>query len=194
MSDRTKIQPNRATLIMSLLVLACTMFAGSAALAWSPTGDMTTPRVYHRAARLPDGKVLVAGGISTDFVGSALSSAEIYDPTTGSWTKTGSMATARKEFSLTLLPNGKVLAAGGSDGSSALCSAELYDPATGAWTPTGATHDCHWVPSAVLLTNGPLSGRVLIAGGHRLRITQPSRVRSFMIRRLANGRRQAACR
>jgi hypothetical protein len=75
------------------------------------------------------------------------------------------MATARSDLSLTLLPNGKVLAAGGSSDYNAFCSAELYDPATGAWTPTGAMHECRYVHSAVLLTNGALSGRVLVAGG-----------------------------
>jgi hypothetical protein len=166
MSDRTKIHPSRATLVVSLLVLAGMMFAGSAAFAWSPTGSMTTPRIWHDAAMLPDGKVLVAGGqtsLSSSDVN--LSSAEIYDPATGLWTATGSMAAARVTPTLTLLPNGKVLAAGGFDGSNALCSAELYDPGKGAWTPTGAMHECRSSHSAVLLTNGPLSGHVLVAGG-----------------------------
>ena len=56
----------------------------------------------------------------------------------GTWTATGSLATARDDHTATLLPNGKVLVAGGVDDSGALASAELYDPASGTWTATGS--------------------------------------------------------
>ena len=78
---------------------------------------------------LPNGKVLVAGGIG----GSTgdLASAELYDPASGTWTATGSLGTARKFHTATLLPNGNVLVAGGSGNSGRLASAELYlGPAT----------------------------------------------------------------
>ena len=55
-----------------------------------------------------------------------LSSAELYDPASGTWLPTGSLMTARSGHSATLLPNGKVLMAGGYDGSNILSSAELY--------------------------------------------------------------------
>ncbi len=84
---------------------------------------------------LPNGKVLVAGGLAT---AAYLASAELYDPANGSWTTTGSLATARDYHTATLLPNGKVLVAGGYNGSSYLASAELYDPASGTWTATGS--------------------------------------------------------
>jgi len=57
----------------------------------SSTGSLTTARRSHTATLLPSGKVLVAGG----FNGSFLSSAELYDPATGSWSSTGSLTTAR---------------------------------------------------------------------------------------------------
>ena len=57
--------------------------------------------------------------------------------TSGTWTPTGSLNTARADFTATLLPNGKVLVAGGFDISfTASASAELYDPASGTWTAT----------------------------------------------------------
>ena len=59
---------------------------------------------------LPNGKVLVAGGVG---IVQLLASAELYDPATGTWTATGSLATARYSHTATLLPNGKVLVAGG---------------------------------------------------------------------------------
>ena len=84
---------------------------------------------------LPNGKVLVAGGFASIRL---LASAELYDPASGTWTATGSLATARDCHTATLLPNGKVLVAGGYDASGYLASAELYDPATGTWTATGS--------------------------------------------------------
>jgi alpha-tubulin suppressor-like RCC1 family protein/inosine-uridine nucleoside N-ribohydrolase len=68
--------------------------------------------------------MLVAGGWSSGY----LSSAELYDPTSGTWTLAGAMTTARDGHTATLLPNGKMLVAGGENASSYLSSAELYDP------------------------------------------------------------------
>jgi len=106
---------------------------------FSPTGSMTTARVDFTATLLDNGKVLVAGGEGTcATVCPPFSSAELYDPATGMWTPTGSMTTARAFHTAAPLPNGKVLLAGGEDGTSALSSAELYDPDAGTFSPTGS--------------------------------------------------------
>jgi len=103
---------------------------------------------------LPNGQVLVAGGFNGSH---ALISAELYDPATGVWTATGSMATARVGHTATLLPNGQVLVAGGVYTG----SAELYDPATGVWTATKSLGRSRYGHAATLLLNG----EVLVSGG-----------------------------
>jgi len=69
--------------------------------------------------------------------------------------------TARDFHSATLLPSGKVLIAGGFNGSY-LNSAELYDPASNTWTTAGALSNTRYEHTATLLS----SGQVLIAGGY----------------------------
>jgi hypothetical protein len=105
------------------------------------------------ASLLPDGRVLVAGGFSAS---GWLSSAEVFDPSTGRWSRTGSMTTAREHASATLLGTGGVLVAGGGN-PSALQTAELYNPATGTWSATGTMHG--YGGRAVALQDG----RVLVA-------------------------------
>ena len=81
--------------------------------------------------------------------------------TPDTWTATGSMGTARSFHTATLLPNGKVLVAGGQNGSPVLTSAELYDPAVGTFASTGALGTARNLHTATLLPNG----KVLIAAG-----------------------------
>ena len=77
------------------------------------------------------------------------------------FTPGASMATARYLHTATLLPSGKVLAAGGFNSSGTLASAELYDPATNRWSAAGALATARGVHTATLLP----SGKVLVAGG-----------------------------
>jgi len=79
----------------------------------------------------------------------------------GTWTTTGSMNTARARHTATLLPNGKVLMTGGFNQTNLLASAELYDPSTGKWTLTGSMAIARWGHSATVLPNG----EVLVSGG-----------------------------
>src|SRR5262249_55635510 len=101
---------------------------------WTLTGSMTTARVGHAATSLPNGRVLVRGGID---VGRKirLDAAALWSPTSGSWAVTGSLTAARISHATALLPGGK---AGVAGGAGRVASAELYDPATGTWTLTGS--------------------------------------------------------
>ena len=130
---------------------------------WTATGSMSIGRqAYFTATLLTNGKVLVAGGSD----GAAIvSSAELYDSSTGTWTPTASMSTARGGHTATLLPDGKVLVAGGQNSTTVHSTAELYDPVTGLWTLTGNMNVPRSLHMGTLITGGPLSGMVIIAAG-----------------------------
>jgi hypothetical protein len=129
------------------------------------TGGLGVARHGHRAVLLPNGKVLIAGGYNSNGNNPTnywLSSAELYDPATGSWTATGAMTTRREDHTMTLLSNGKVLVAGGMNTNGSLSSTEVYDPAAGTWKPTGGLNIPRYSHTATLLPNG----KVLAAGGY----------------------------
>ncbi|MCX4539403.1 kelch repeat-containing protein [Streptomyces sp. NBC_01565] len=146
-----------------------TVLFDPATAAWKPGATLSVSRRLHSLTRLADGKVLAAGGLSGPYGGVSrpgVTSAEILDPATGAWAPTGAMHEARFAHSATLLPDGRVLVAGGIAPRSALSqkaltSAELFDPATGEWTATGPLHDARCAHQAVLLR----SGQVLMVGG-----------------------------
>jgi hypothetical protein len=134
--------------------------------AFTATGPLAHARGSHTATLLSDGRVLIAGGNpgSWAFNGPYLTSAETYDPKTGTFSPTGSLATARTYHTATLLADGRVLIAGGNDsyaGGHAVASAELYDPKSGKFSPTGPLVVARGFHTATLLADG----RVLIAGG-----------------------------
>jgi hypothetical protein len=148
-----------AGLAVGAMAVRSVMPAVSRAGSLLPAAPMLEPRSGHSATLLPDGKVLIAGGMrrNQDFYRSA----ELFDPATGKFEATGEMAVARVGPAASLLPSGKVLIAGGWVGHGCTDSAELYDPATGKFTVISKMTTRRGRPSATLLANGD----VLIAGG-----------------------------
>jgi hypothetical protein len=112
---------------------------------------------------LPNGKKLIAGGFFQTTIPTkanhVFSRAQLFDPTTGKRTETGSMNVARYGHTATLLHNGKVLVAGGEnlrdDGRlNRLSSAELYDPTTGKWIVTDSMNTASAGAEAILQSDG----------------------------------------
>ena len=154
---------------------------------WTLTGSMHVARENHTATLLANGKVLVAGGDdgNTPF-DMAIASAELYDPSIGTWTLTGSMHVARFHHSAVKLADGSVLVVGGDDGKGYCCAAspssasganpfspcfcphgtastEIYNPTTGTWRTTGKMNKPRTLFTAISIPDGTY--RVLVAGG-----------------------------
>ncbi|HSQ32340.1 MAG TPA: kelch repeat-containing protein [Gemmatimonadaceae bacterium] len=150
------------------------------------TGSMSVSRSLHSATLLPDGRVLVAGGYSGDpFSGSGaakLETAEVYDPATGSFTRTADMLEAQSGQTGTLLANGKILLTGGFGSCcDSLPKPELYDPATGTFAATGAYVPYSGLPDyaqTVGLANSTATllrdGRVLVAAEPAAQLYDPA--------------------
>ncbi|MGW3285414.1 kelch repeat-containing protein [Streptomyces sp. NPDC001002] len=139
-----------------------------AAMTWTATGPLATGRRIHTATRLKDGRVLVAGGQQGAVADPLrpLASAEIYHPASGTWSATGAMAQGRFGHSASLLPDGRVLVAGGHglrtpSANTPLYTAELYDPDSGTWSPAAPMNDARFRHPAITLPDG----RVLVVGG-----------------------------
>ena len=109
------------------------MTAGSPA--WRTTNSMNLARTYHNMTSLPDGNVLVTGGEGTTNPfdqSTAVYAAEMWSPTTETFTTMASMQIARVYHSTALLlPDGRVLVGGSGEygtGSTDQLNAEIYSP------------------------------------------------------------------
>ncbi|MCL7487517.1 MAG: kelch motif-containing protein [Desulfobulbaceae bacterium] len=100
-------------------LLACLLFflffallnGAAHAAGWFPAQALDTERSYHTAILLGDGRVLVAGGYNSS--AGALNSAELYDPSTDTWSAaTDNLTVARYHHTATMLPDGRILVTG----------------------------------------------------------------------------------
>jgi hypothetical protein len=136
---------------------------------WTRTKPMNELRKGHTATLLrggiADGKVLVIGGQSHD---RSLSSAEIYDPDTDTWSNVSAQMSAPRTYqTATILPNGEVLVMGGTSGTNGAAAlgdpttVEVYDPSLGTWATDGDLAFSIARHTATLLSDGD----VLVVGG-----------------------------
>lgn len=130
---------------------------------WSVTGPLAEPRAGHRAVLLGNGRVLVTGG--SDSSRASRTTAELYDPASGTWTPTtNGMSAPREEHQAALLPDGRVLVSGGHNTIPSItftATADLYDPATNSFTPTASMISSRSQAAVATLPDGD----VLVAGG-----------------------------
>jgi N-acetylneuraminic acid mutarotase len=148
-------------LVAGLLGSAAVKAAGGSGT-FALSGSLNTARYQHTATLLTNGNVLVTGGLGVNEYSDSLASAELYNPSTGKWAVTDTMSVGRTGHTATLLENGQVLVAGGSQYAvNCYDTAELYNPATGEWTLTGNMTQTRCYHSATLLPNG----EVLVSGG-----------------------------
>ncbi len=124
---------------------------------WTATGSMTVPRQRHTATRLLDGRVLVTGGWHYDGTQTNYNSCELYDPTDGSWSATGSLSFERVYHAAAILHDGRVLVAG------SVATPEIYDPIAGTWSSIPAPQVYRGQPRLTVLQ----SGKVLVTGGSK---------------------------
>lgn len=133
---------------------------------WTSTGPMTDPRFDHTATPLPDGRVLLAGGLGA--AGMPQASAELYDPAAAAFLYAGRMREGRSNHTASLLPDGAVLVAGGlggPGGDRSLATAEIFRPDNDGWSSVAPLSRSREGASATTLTDG----RVLVAGGQTVR-------------------------
>jgi N-acetylneuraminic acid mutarotase len=134
---------------------------------WSRTGGLTHARVGASAVTLADGRVLIVGGAaSLEGPPFELGSAEVYDPTTGSWSSAGTLAEARSGFVLVALRDGGAIIAGGfgelgPTGYARLSTTERFDPVSNTWS---SVDDLPFPVAGAAAIRLP-DGRVLQAGG-----------------------------
>ncbi len=134
---------------------------------WTQGVSLGTPRAYHSATLLSDGRVLIVGGLTATAAESTptpLATTELYDPRTNSWSPGGVLATGRALHAAVRLPNGEVIAIGGNTSAvynaPAIAEVERYNPATNQWRAGRSLPTTDNLAAATLLADG----RILAVG------------------------------
>ena len=126
---------------------------------YTPTAAMITPRAYHTATLLGDGRVYVCGGFNSS--GVVISSAEIYDPVANIWSAVTALSEARAHHTAVLLASGFVLIVGGWSGAYPLNTTVEYNAGSNAYVNPRTMISTRYGHSAIVLAGGD----VIVAGG-----------------------------
>jgi Kelch motif len=151
--------------LFALAALLCVPASASAinTVSFSPVGNMTSEREAPGAARLPDGRVLVVGGYTSAGGGQYLNTAELFDPNANTFSPlAATMNSIRWGPATATLPDGRVLIAGGYNGSQDVATAEVFNPNSGSFSPVGSMATAREEPGTAPLPDG----RILVAGGY----------------------------
>jgi hypothetical protein len=138
-----------------------------ASKSWSVTGPLKTPRWSLDAITLDNGQALFAGGSSAFNGGPALATAEIYDPTTATFSSTANdLSAGRQSFGITRLNDGRILITGGNAsgnnlGGTGVTAVDIYDPATNSFKAAASLNSGRALHAQVTLKDG----RVVVVGG-----------------------------
>ncbi|NQU49001.1 MAG: hypothetical protein HQ519_10175 [Planctomycetes bacterium] len=142
-------------------------------------GTMAQSRAFHNAVLLLDGRIMAIGGVIGPFgtgpyYTKVLSSVEIYDPATDSWTNGAPMSQFRAGCTANVLPDGRVLVAGGTKGganrelysvddimTTSLRTTEIYDPVSDTWSAGPSMS----MPKAGGVSIALDNDEIMIAGG-----------------------------
>ncbi|MGA1822904.1 MAG: Kelch repeat-containing protein [Thermoplasmatota archaeon] len=128
---------------------------------WIPGPELNIGRFWHSTAALPDGDIIVVGGINA--TEGALAECEIYDRSLGKFIPAAPMNVARTRFTINVLADGTILVAGGHNGlsKSPYDSCELYIPGEDRWITASSMNRHRGYHSSALLPDG----RVMVSGG-----------------------------
>lgn len=169
------LRPTRSLPFHVFLLLLLVLSVAPFAHALTPTGSMSVARADHAAAKLPDGRILVAGGNSNG--GPSTASVELYDPATGSFAPASPLVVARSQQGIATLADGRILVIGGvrqtASSGEFLRSAEIYNPSNGSWSVTAGSltgNTSTTYPTTVTL----LDGRVLVIDGTNSQVFDPA--------------------
>ncbi len=143
---------------ISGVVLGSAELFDPASGSWSPAGSLSLARYGHTATLLTTGKVLVTGGCTAASCTAITAVSELYDPSSNTWSTTGSLNTARSYQTALILRTGMVLAIGGMG---PLTSCELYNPSKGTWSNAASLNTGRYQHTSTILADG----KVLVAGG-----------------------------
>jgi hypothetical protein len=163
---------DRSTFIVREMVFADNLEYNPREATWE-FGPMLYPVFNHAALVTPGSDVMITGGRTCEFdpYNDCLRTNKVFTASDGSgafisqnyndWPNTGKLTHKRAFHTSTLLPNGRILTCGGSDGTATLDSCEIFDFASMVWSEAGRMNSPRSRHTATLLPNG----RVLAAGG-----------------------------